>query len=335
LTSDEPHRPFMPVRDGAGFFDLDNPDDGTAIKETLSLKDRLLLVTEKCTYEVKLADQIDPNRTNPNLPHNVRRKVLDYGIGSEPLCRILLQAKALFREGFLPIDVGTAMNLAVSALEQFAAPDRVAKDFESIELAATERFAQTKQQARSVGLPSVAHIDSHCKTFAQRAHHFGKATLLIVRLFYPSASNWGKLHDIVKAKYGEDDQFSQLITALRPTLHLVLDMRDGLEHELDGVTIRDFSMEADGTIAPPTIELKIRKSKLARCSVSSLMEETTKLLLTCLEMTIVHMSAKFAQPVAGLGIEVVELPADDQKARHVRFGYGAHMPDGSFAPFLA
>jgi hypothetical protein len=31
---------------------------------------------------------------------------------------------------------------------------------------------------------------------------------------------------------------------------------------------------------------------------------------------------------------VIEMPEEDQKARHVRFGYGAYMPDGRFLPIL-
>jgi hypothetical protein len=149
--TDKPKHPFMPIRDGAGSFALDDPADGTAIKEMLSLPDRMLLVTEKCTYEVKLADQIDPKRTNPNLPHNVRRKILDYGINSEELCKTLLQAKALFKDGFLNVDVKTAMTLTANALENFAAMDRSVKEFAGLQDDALEQLAQIKQQPRSVG----------------------------------------------------------------------------------------------------------------------------------------------------------------------------------------
>ncbi len=78
----------------------------------LPLKNRLLIFTDKCTYEVRLADQIDPNRTNPNLPHNVRQKLLDYGIQSELVYKILLQAKVLFQKNMLPIDTERALELS-------------------------------------------------------------------------------------------------------------------------------------------------------------------------------------------------------------------------------
>src|SRR3954452_22744451 len=93
-----PQEPFMPMRDAAGSFELNNPDDGPPIKEMFSLKDRLLLITEKGTYEVQLADQIDPKRVNPNFPHNVQRKIFDHGISSQALSKILLQARVLFKK---------------------------------------------------------------------------------------------------------------------------------------------------------------------------------------------------------------------------------------------
>jgi hypothetical protein len=111
-------------------------------------------------------------------------------------------------------------------------------------------------------------------------------------------------------------------------------MRDSLEHQLPGVIVRDFTLEPDGEIAPPTIELDFKKSKLRRCSVSMLMEEISKSLLASFEMLIVHMSAKSVQKLAGMETEVIELTEEDQKARHVRFGYCAYTPDGRFLPFL-
>ena len=71
------------MREDRGSFSLNNPDDGTPIKEMFSLKDRMLMVTEKCTYEIQLADHIDPKRTNPSLAHNIQRKLFDLGVQSD------------------------------------------------------------------------------------------------------------------------------------------------------------------------------------------------------------------------------------------------------------
>lgn len=325
--------PRMPVRDSGGSFALDNPDDGTSIREMLSLKDRLLIFTEKCTYEVQLADQIDPKRTNPNLPHNVRRKLFDYGVQSEFVCKTLLQAKVLFQKHMLPIDTEKALELSLEALKELVAMDLGRRNFIAVETAAIESFNQTRQQARSIGLPSVGGVDSHCKTFAQKAHHFGKALHSITRLFYPTATNWDKLQEVVSAKFGLQDPFPLLVSEIKPALMTALNLRDCLEHHNESVIVRDFTMQPDGTISPPTIEMKFRKSTIPRTSVSSLMDGFISALLAFFEMLIVHLCARSVQPAAGLPLDVAELPDSFQQAQHVRFGYVAQMPDGRVLPF--
>lgn len=323
----------MPTRDGGGSFQLDNPDDGTPIKEMFTFRDCLVLITEKCTYEVQLADKIDPERTNPNLPHNVQRKLFEYGIHSEPLGKILLQARTLFKEGRLPIDLEVAQKLALEAFQEFAAMDHVATGFKNLEKIAIEKAANASQQPRSISLPSIGGVDTHCKTFAQKAHHFDKAMLSIVRLFITTATNWDKLSEIVECRFGKDDQFSKLVADITPNLKLVLHLRDALEHQNKGVVVRDFAMEPDGTIAPPTIELDFRKSVLPRTSISSLMDELIVALPAYFEMMIVHLSSKFVQPSGPMPIFVELLPDNFRQARSVRFGYWIRMPNGQAAPF--
>ncbi|WP_140976853.1 hypothetical protein [Bradyrhizobium guangdongense] len=329
----KPRRPFLPMRDGGGSFQIENPDDATPIKEMFSFKDRLLLITEKCTYEVQVADQIDPERKNPDLPHNFQRKLFDYGIQSEALQRILLQARMLLKQEHLTIDVNLAQRLALDALQEFAAMDQAAKIFKNAEAREIEAYNRTQQQPRSLTLPSVGGVDTHCKTFSQKAHYFGRAMLAIAKLFMPRAPNWDEISDTIHQRFGPSDPFSTLIEEVVPNLKLVLNLRDALEHQNKTVTVRDFTVDTDGTIAPPTLELNFRKSVLPRTSVSSLMEELLTALPIFFEMMTVHLSSKFTQPVAGLPIFVDLLPEELQQTRHVRFGYWAKMPNGQVMPF--
>ena len=62
-------------RDFAGSFSLNNPDDGTPIKEMLSLGTYLYIITEQCTYRVQMADQIDPGRKNSALAPVFQQKL--------------------------------------------------------------------------------------------------------------------------------------------------------------------------------------------------------------------------------------------------------------------
>src|SRR5262245_20403099 len=92
--------PPMPSRDFGGMCTIDNPDDETPIKKMFVLNDGLILINEKCTYRLQLADQIDPDRNNPALPPNFQQKLFDYGTNSELLRRTLLQAQVMFRKEF-------------------------------------------------------------------------------------------------------------------------------------------------------------------------------------------------------------------------------------------
>ena len=138
-----PKLPHIPTRDFAGSFSLNNPDDGTPIKEVFTLGDGLLLITEKCTYRVQVADQIDPERKNPALPHNVQQKIVDHGTESQLLCNTLLLGKVLFRKEFLNIDVDQAQELAFEALGELVAMHEAAQDFKAIEQTALEKTAQS------------------------------------------------------------------------------------------------------------------------------------------------------------------------------------------------
>jgi hypothetical protein len=326
--------PPIPTRDSGGSFSINNPDDATPIKEMFTLGDGLLIVTEKCTYRLQVADQIDPDRINPSLPHNVQQKLFDHGTSSELLCNTLLLAKVMFRKEFLKMEVDRAMQLTLDALGELVAMHDAVQDFRSAEQAALEKARRFPKQGRSLAIPSAGNVRTHCKTVMQKADHFAGALLSIARLFFTDQRqmNWDDFHELVKASYGENDNFSKVMTLTTPLLKLVRNARDCLEHRNNGVTITDFALQPDGTIIPPTIAIDFRQSSQERCPISWFMEETKKALLNSFEMIVVHLCSKHLQPFAGMPIVVALLPENYRTAWHVRFGYGVYYQDGQFAP---
>jgi hypothetical protein len=329
-----PKQPPISSRDSGGSFSINNPDDGTPIKEMFTLGEGLLFVTEKCTYRLQVADQIDPGRKNPALPHNVRQKIFDHGTKSQLLCNTLLLAKVMFRKEFLQLDVDRAMQLAFDALGELVAMHEAAQDFAAAERSALEVAQQSPQQNRSLAIPSVGNVRAHCKTFMQKADHFAGALLNIVRLFYPDRTqmNWDDFEEIARVSYGEGDNFTKVVKLTKPLLQLVRNARDCLEHRNTGVTTTDFALEQDGTLAPPTIAVDFRQTTQERCPISWFMDEIEKALLNSFEMIIVHLCSKHVQPFPGMPIVVALLPENYQTAWHVRFGYGMYYQDGQFTP---
>src|SRR5262245_58109227 len=190
-------RPTMPVRDTGGQFQLNNLDDGTPIKEMFTLGSALLFITEKCTYRLQVADQIDPERTNPDLPLNVTQKIFDHGTDSEILRNTLLLGKVMFRKEMLTIDINRAIELAFEAFGELVAMDEATQTFKKAKQSAVEKAQRTPHQQRSLAFPSVGNVRTHCKTVMQKADHFQGALLKILRLFYPDRKqmNWDEARE--------------------------------------------------------------------------------------------------------------------------------------------
>jgi hypothetical protein len=321
-------------RDSAGAFTLNNPDDGTPIKEILSLGGYLYLITEKCTYRAHMADQIDPERKNSALPPVFQQKLFDLGTNSELLRRTLMQARVLFRKEFLAIDHDKAMALTLEALAELAAMHEVCMNFSASEQAAIHKLEASPSKDRSQTVPSAGNVQTQCKTFAQKADHFAVKLMGIVRLFYieQQGKNWDDLQAMVRVRYGDGDPFCEVLNIVVPVLKLVRNTRDCLEHHLPGVVVRDFEPESSGQIAVPTIEVNFRGSSLERTSISSFMSEVVKHLLDTFEMLSAHMSSKNMKPFAGLPMEIGMVPEDVKNAWYVRFAYGMYDQTGRFVP---
>ena len=144
----DPKFPPIPFRNSGGHFSLSNPSDQTPIQAMFTLGDGLLLVTKRCTYRVQVADQIDPARKNPALPHNVQQKIFDLGTESELLCNTLLLAKVMFRKEFLNVDVNRGIQLAFDALGELVAMHDAAREFNVAETAAVEKAQRSRHQSR-------------------------------------------------------------------------------------------------------------------------------------------------------------------------------------------
>ena len=300
----------------------------------LSLEKYLYVITEKCTYRVQMADQVDPERKYSALPTVFQQKLFDLGTDSELLRRTLMQARVLFRKEFLCIDPDKAMKLTLEALAELAELHEVCKNFASSEQAAIDKLEASPSKDRSQTVPSAGNVQTQCKTFAQKADHFAAKLMEIVRLFYPEqkGKNWDDLQAMAKSKYGDRDPFCQVLNIAVPLLKLVRNARDCIEHHRPDVVVRDFEPQPDGTIAVPTIEVNFRGSSLERTSISSFMSQVEKDLLDTFEMLAAHMSSKHMKPFAGMPMEIGLLPEDVQKAWHVRFAYGMYNLNRQFVP---
>jgi len=72
----EEKRPIDRKRESGGHADIGSEEDG-AIVEMKNIGGRLLIIKERSIYEMVMADDIDPERTNINLPTTIHKLIID------------------------------------------------------------------------------------------------------------------------------------------------------------------------------------------------------------------------------------------------------------------
>lgn len=109
-------RPIDRVRNSAGSFTVGDPGD--EFKAMITTKDHLYTVTDSAVYSVQMADQIDPDRTNINLPRVMQQTVLHYGAESNFVARTFMTGGELFNTTYLgsvfPVDAAKLLSLELA-----------------------------------------------------------------------------------------------------------------------------------------------------------------------------------------------------------------------------
>lgn len=319
-------RPIDLMRESGGSFKIESDNDDTPIQEMCTLNGGLALITKQAIYEIKLADQIDPKRENPNLPHNVQRRVLDIGADSALVGQTLLTANALFKQKFLPsfVNVHKAMTLIFEALMDLAAMETASEEFIEIEKKQIQMTKNRSQKNGSLAIPSIGDVEQRAKSFIQKANHVEEAIIEMIRLFYPDISK-GHFETIVnrlETKYDINDDFVKFLKDVLPFMKMVRNMRDCLEHRnVKDAQVLNFRMNPNGTISSPTIEINFRDTTLEPTSLSFFMPNTTKYMTNAIEDLIAFLCSKHAQPFGNVPIQV-GLSSDNQRRnKFIRYNY--------------
>jgi hypothetical protein len=329
-------RPIDKKRESAGSFKLQTDEDGAGITEMFQLSDGMVLATGTALYEVRTADQIDPKRTNPNIPHNLQRRILSLGTESELVGRTLMTAKALFVEKFLPpvVDAKKAMSLTFEALKDLVAMDAATNDFIATEKKEIEKMALRSPNPGSFALPSVTDVETRCKTFFQKADHVEQALWDIARLFYPTVQakcHFEKLLELAEKDYGSDDGFPKFLRDALPFLLMGRHIRDCLDHRnAKGVVITNFAMQPDGKIIRPSIEVNFRGTKQPKVEIGEFLPPVVKCMLNVFDTMIAFLCGKNPR-ATGFPIQVGFVQEANRRNKFVQYSFGIII-NGEFQP---
>lgn len=320
-------RPIDRLRDGAGSFEVKTPDDDSAITGMMTFGDSLLAVKEKGIYEIKLADQIDPERKNIHVPNTIQR-VLPYGSKEPWVGAVLLTGHELLKKEILndQFNVDLAMSLVLEIAQNIASAKELLKAFSNTQHHEFEKYDLEIKKDRSVVLPSISGITNKCKEFFQKSDHALDGLFKLVKVFYPNVGKggWDSLKKEVENETAKIDNFSEVLENMLPFLLFVRNARNCVEHPRteQKIITTDFSINPDNKLLPPLIEIVHPKTPQPPVPVVELMGQTITTIVDIVEVMLAFLCNRQIKPIAGFPVQVHAFPVNHRRTENVKYGYG-------------
>ena len=320
------------IRESGGHADIGSEEDG-AIIEMKNIGGRLLIIKERSIYEMVMADDIDPERTNINLPTTIHKLIIDKGTESETVSRTLLTAMTLFRPEYISnaVDCSKIIGLTIDLLSEISILEKEIEEYRLAEKTASDEYEERRNQKVSYKLPSVVSLESKCKTIFQKADHTEQTLMDIIVKFYPNLgltkqSHFPNFHEKLQEKFGEADPFVEFIKKTVYFMQVIRELRNGFDHRLEHTKVFDFQLQTGGDIIAPSIQLNHKKVKLERTSLSGFLEITTKNLLDIIELTFAYLAGKNIK-TGGMPYQVRQIPYEKRRYKFVKYSFW--MPIGN------
>lgn len=329
------------LRNSAVQMNVSTDGDDSAIKEMCVIEDSMYKIKGNGIYLVKLADQIDPNRTNATIP-NTHQRVLGYGANSALVCKTLLTAKRLFSSQTkalgpsFPYD--RVLGLTLEALKDLVVMHDMHLRLND-ELAAIEESLNSRSaHGGSFSIPTIDGIQASVETFFQKGAHAADDLFTIVQQFYPEEIGKGwfdGLFDLANKRYGSDAVLTKFLTDALPVLKLMRNARNCVEHprQAHKVDVFDITLMPSGELRPPALEIIHPETHQPLMEVRVFMEQAVEQLASTFELMLAFLCYSNVVPIAGLPIQVVQYPPELAEPFGVRFGYGMYDDSDRIIPF--
>ena len=327
-------RPIDRLRDAAGSMRI---ADGGQITSMIVIGGVLHSISEESIHEIKLADNIDPKRTNPEIP-NAQRKVLSLGSQSPIVGKTLLTAHTLFDAKFLRqgLDVDKALSGTFQALHEIAGMNDLALELDAAQKHATKGGSVEVEPNRSVSIPQVGHPERRCKEFVQKGDHALQELFRIPTLFFPtlSAKRWFEaLRDEAVRTLGKDHNFSQFLAEALPLYKFVRDVRNAIEHkdEKKRVDVSDYELDASGVVKPPMMGILLEGQPLQQIPLADFFRWMLDAVVEHFETQIAFLAEISISSETGFKHLLIEMPLEMRRYPNVRYSFGVEL-DGRVMP---
>ena len=300
---------------------------GSAVSSFIEVKGDLFCITKKDIRSIKMADSIDPQKTNPNIRHS-QQIITPNGSDNIFVGGILQQANELFKSYALSknIDCQKGIDTSFDFLIKLLALNKLVKDFISIEKGISKTYNGKPKNDGSTEIPSVINLEQKFKEIITSADHSVRSIIELVKIFYPDIINkdWcDKLVEKIKLQTGENCKESIFIDSFKGFIKLIRDIRNKIEHPHieDVLIISNYEITSQG-ITKPTIYFKNSNNE-----IKENIFKFTSIIITNIFNIFQSLMAILCNintgDLAGDKIKVVEMPPEQRKnnEKHIRFKY--------------
>lgn len=313
-------------REAAFSIEVGGDEDNSGIRELISTSHRLYTLTEQAVYSVQLADDIDPERTNPNIP-NLSQKVISVGYGNEIVGKVLLTAMVLFHENNsktsqLHDDLfEVTVELAKHNLELRSMVASLVEEISSKE----EKFFSVKQKVKSFHIPSITDLNTKLHGIMVKLDKTKDCILMLYQIhFLPGRSKRPQFDEYRQALTNLPEMTGDFLSAWDEKvkfLKFVREARNCSEHPKAGqqLVITNFQMQPDGSVNPPLIEVEHKDTPFGLLPVVEFIEFLRNTILSYSELSYVLIKSIKLLESNPLNERVSELPEEARRHPFVRF----------------
>ncbi|MET3522075.1 hypothetical protein [Mesorhizobium abyssinicae] len=312
-------------RESAFSMEVGHAGDG-AVTGMVSTAEAMFLIKDKSVYAIKMADQIDPDRTNIDIP-NTQQLVADSGSESEIVGRTLMTANQLFTKNHFPerkmrdLCITTSLEIMSQLLAAEKIRDAIEAD-EGREIEAAKEFNRSR-------IPAVTEVVARANTYVQKIEHALQAVYRLPEFFYGSArikvlGGWpDSLEKFFVEEYGANDSLTLFARELSPFAHQIRNARHCVEHpsEIQRLIVKDFELGADGVIRRPSIAVLHAKTPIGQTDLVVFLSAWIEGLTNAAESMMIHLADRKHEKIGQFPIAVTIYPEDRRRHKNVRAGY--------------
>ena len=319
-------RPIDRQREAAITMKVGDDEDSSPIKDFLSTENALYTIKGQGIYKVQLADDIDPERTNPNIP-NLSQKVLSAGDDNEIVARILLTVQCLFDERNATVSpfVGSLFEQSIELTRHVLELHEMISSLKEKIIQKREAFEGREHKPNAFSLPSIPDLDKDLHSILVKADKARDSILSLYRLpFLPEASQKPLLDEYeaaIQDKLSSEPEIKAGWDDTKKVLNLIRNLRNASEHRRDGnqLKLKDFEMQPDGSVNSPILEIEHKDTPIEPASVVDFLDFIGNIILDHAEGSIVTIRCSALLDKNPFNEQVGFLPPESRRHPLVRY----------------